>query len=211
MSVDKESLQYIDYSVYEHQMDMTLSRDFWQSQLQGYNFEYQLSLPTDRQRLSNQQRSALASITQITFDDDVTTEFLKYASAQQVTPFQLGLATFYTFLFKLTYGQTDICISCLNANRYRNELENMIGMFVATLPYRIQLDCHWLFDELVKHVREKCLSILEHAHYPLQYILAESHLNPSNVSFLETMFDFIIVPPGSGELCFNDATLEDIS
>ena len=75
----------------------------------------------------------------------------------------------------------------------RSELQNMIGMFVSTLPYRIQLDSHWSFDELVKHVQEKCLSILEHSHYPLQHILADFHLNQSNVSFLETLFDFITV------------------
>ena len=92
-----------------------------------------------------------------------------------------------------------------------HELQNMIGMFVATLPYRIQLDSHWSFDELVKHVREKCLSILEHSHYPLQHILADSHLNQSNVPFLETIFDFITVSSNINDLSFDDATLEQIS
>ena len=90
--------------------------------------------------------------------------------------------------------------SSINANRYRSELQNMIGMFVSTLPYRLQLDSHWSFDELVGHVREKCLSILQHSHYPLQHILADFHLNQSNVSFLETMFDFITVPSNVDQL-----------
>ena len=68
----------------------------------------------------------------------------------------------------------------------------MIGMFVATLPYRLQLDSCWSFVELVKHVQEKCLSILEHSHYPLQHIVADFQLNQSNAPFLQTMFDFII-------------------
>ena len=66
--------------------------------------------------------------------------------------FQLGLSTLYAFLFKLTHGQDDLCVSCLNANRYRTELQNMIGMFVATLPYRIKIDPQQSFDELVDHV-----------------------------------------------------------
>ena len=53
--------------------------------------------------------------------------------AHQLTPFQLGLATFYAFLFKLTHGQTDLCISCVDANRHRSELQDMIGMFVAII------------------------------------------------------------------------------
>ena len=168
-------------------------------------------MPIDRHRSSTDQRSGLASVAEISFDDDISTAFLNYASSHHITPFQLGLATFYAFLFKLTHGQNDLCIACLNANRYRSELQNMIGMFVATLPYRIQLDPHWSFDELVKHVREKCLSILEHSHYPLQHILADFHLNQSNVSFLETMFDFITISSNIDQLSFNGANLEQVS
>jgi non-ribosomal peptide synthetase component F len=87
----------------------------------------------------------------------------------------------------------------------------MIGMFVATLPYRIKLDPHWSFDELVKHVREKCLSILEHSHYPLQHILADSHLNQSNVPFLETVFDFITVSSDANDTSFGEATFEEVT
>jgi hypothetical protein len=206
----ENSLQYIDYATHEHLMDMTLSRQFWYSQLEGYNFEQLLALPVDRHRSSKDHRSSLASVAQISFNNEISTLFLNYASSHQITPFQLGLAIFYTFLFKLTHGQNGLCLTCIDANRYRSELVNMIGMFVSTLPYRIQLDPHWSFDELVKYVREKCLSILEHSHYPLQHILADSHLNQSNVSFLETAFDFITLSSSTDQLSFDGAYLEQI-
>jgi non-ribosomal peptide synthetase component F len=122
----------------------------------------------------------------------------------------LGLSVFYAFLFKLTHGESDLCIASINANRYRPELQEMIGMFVATLPYRIQLDFQWSFDELVKHVREKCLSILEHSHYSLQHILADVQLNQLNVSFLETMFDFITVSSDVNHFSLGGASLEQM-
>ena len=87
----------------------------------------------------------------------------------------------------------------------------MIGMFVATLPYRVEVDSHWSFDELVKHVREKCLAILEHSHYPLQHILADFHHEQSNVSFLEIVFDFITVSSNIDQLSFDGASLEQKS
>jgi hypothetical protein len=209
--VDEELLQYIDYSVHEYQIDMTLSREFWHSEIKGYNFERSLSLPVDRHHLSNNQKSSLASVAQLCFDNDISTAFLDYASSYHVTPFQLGLATFYAFLFKLMHNQNDLCIACLNANRYRTELQNMIGMFIATLPYRMQLDPQWSFNELVNHVREKSLSILEHSHYPLQHILGDSRLTQSNALFLETVFDFITVPSDIAQLSLDGATLEQIS
>ncbi|CAF3939613.1 unnamed protein product, partial [Adineta steineri] len=208
---DDASLQYIDYSIHERLIDMSTSREFWYSQLEGYNLEYQLLLPADRYRLSDGHRSSSASVTQISFDNEISQLFLDYASTHHVTLFQLGLSILYAFLFKLTHGENDLCVSCLNANRYNTELQNIMGMFVSTLPYRIQLDRHCSFDDLVKYVREKCLSILEHSHCPLQHILANLHINQSNISFLETIFDFITISSHSDELSLDGAGFKQVS
>jgi hypothetical protein len=132
LPMNDNTLQYIDYAVHERLMDMTSSRQFWHSQLSRYNFQRSLSLPTDRHRSSSDQRSGLAFVTQISFNNDISTAFLNYASSHRLTPFQLGLAIFYAFLFKLTHGERDLCITSLNANRYRTELHDMIGMFDFT-------------------------------------------------------------------------------
>ncbi|CAF4030575.1 unnamed protein product, partial [Adineta steineri] len=208
---DEESLQYIDYSVHERLIDMTSSREFWHSQLNGYNQECRLSLPVDQHCSYRDQRSGYASISHISFDNKTAASFLDYASSRQVTPFQLGLATLFAFLFKLTYRQNDFCISCLNANRYKTELQNMIGMFVSTLPYRMQLGPQWPFDEVVKYVQEKCLSILQHSHYPLQHILRDFHLNQSTVPFLQTVFDFDTVSSVNDQFTFDDVILQPVS
>ena len=209
-SEDTELFQYIDYSIHERLIDMTTMREFWQRQLAGNNLERQLPLPLDRHRSSGDQRSGLAHVARITFNDDLTTSFFNYASAHQVTPFQLGLAVFYAFLFKLTHRQNDLCVACVNANRYRTELQTMIGMFVATLPYRVQLDSDWSFEQLLSYVREKSLAILEHAHYPLQQILADTHLEESNAKFLETIFDFVTISVNIKQFSFDGATLEQV-
>ena len=193
LHVDENTLQYIDYSIHEHVMDTSASRDFWHAHLDGCNFQHQLSLPMDKQRSSTNQRSNLVSVVHILFNNDATEAFLHYASSHHLTAFQLGLALFYVFLFKLTHGENDLCIASINANRYRSEISNMIGMFVSTLPNRIQMDSDWSFDQLVTHVRQMCISILEHSHYPLQRIFADFHLNQSNASFLETIFDVVTI------------------
>ncbi|CAF1543966.1 unnamed protein product, partial [Adineta ricciae] len=210
LHVDENTLQYIDYSIHEHVMDMSASRDFWHSHLQGYNLEYQIPLPMDKKRSSTDQRSGQASSTHITLAENVAEAFLNYASSHHLTLFQLGLATFYAFLFKLTHSQNDLCIASINANRYRSEISNMIGMFVSTLPHRIQLDSNWPFDQLVTHVRDEFLSILAHSHYPLQHIFVDFHLNQSNASFLETMFDFINLTGDAQGFSLNDVHLEQM-
>ncbi|CAF0980449.1 unnamed protein product [Adineta steineri] len=211
VSLDEQSVKYIDYAVYERIMDMTSSRNFWYSQLERFNLQRALKLPVDRHRLSAAQRSSLASVAQISFDKELSMIFLNYASLHQITPFQLGLTAFYVFLFKLTHGETDLCIASLNANRYGSELENMIGMFVSTLPYCVQLNSHWSFDELVKHVQEKCLSILKHSHYPLQHILTDFRLNQLDVPFLELVFNFLPVSTNIDRYSIDNVCLEQVS
>ena len=211
LSTNTNRLQYMDYAVHEHQLDMTSSQAFWRRQLQEYNLQRALSMPSDRRRSSAEHRFPRASTAQFTLDNDLSSAFFTYASAHQLTPFQLGLAAFYVFLFKLSHGQSDLCISSLNANRYRPELENMIGMFVATLPYRMQLQSHCSFDELVRHVRDKSLSILEHSHYPLQHILSDFHENQTSVSFLEIVFDFITASANTSQLSLDGTTLRPVS
>jgi hypothetical protein len=207
LPIDSDAFQYTDYSIYERQMDMTASRDFWCSQLDGYDFKRYLPLPANRLRLPDEERSCLACFTNFSFDDNLSSSFLAYASSHDVTPFQLGLATFYAFLFKLSNNESDLCITCINANRYRAELRDVIGMFVATLPYRIQFDPNGSFDQLVKQVREQCLSILEHSHYPLQHIIG-SHHSPA---FLEIVFDFVTLGAGIDRLTLDGAQLEPVS
>ncbi|CAF1193790.1 unnamed protein product [Adineta steineri] len=152
---DEDLLQYIDYSVHERLIDMKPSRDFWLLELKDYYFEHRLSLSTDQHCLSNDQRSGFASIAQISFDENISKSFLNYVSTHQTIPFLLGLSILYVFRFKLTHGENDLCISFLNANRYRSELQNIMGMFVLALSCRMQINFHLPFDELVKCVQEK--------------------------------------------------------
>jgi hypothetical protein len=84
----------------------------------------------------------------------------------------------------------------------------MFGMFVTILPYRIELDSEWSFDELVKHVREKSLSILEHSHYPLQHMFIDSQIYQSNALFLDVVFDFLIVSSSIDQLSLGGSSLE---
>ncbi|UJR38885.1 hypothetical protein I4U23_031553 [Adineta vaga] len=214
---DDETFQYIDYSVHEHLIDMTLSQRFWCSQLHGLTFHqvHPLLLVADRQRASStiNQRSGSASFVSLTFDQQSCSAFVNYASNHHLTLFQLALATFYLFLFRLSHLETDLYIATINANRYRSELQQMIGMFVSTLPCRLQLDPHWSFHELAQQVRCKCLSIFPHSHYPLQHLLADlRHVNHSNISLVETMLDFLLTDSSAvNELNLDEARLVNVS
>ncbi|CAF4058476.1 unnamed protein product, partial [Rotaria sp. Silwood1] len=85
----------------------------------------------------------------------------------EMTLFQVGLAAFYIFLFKLTQ-QTDLCVLTISANRYRAELKDILGFFSNTLPQRMIIDPHWTLDQLFDCTKELCLKSMRHAHFPYQ-------------------------------------------
>ena len=185
---------------------MTTSSDFWRAQLHGYDLERRLLLPFDRHRSTNDQRSGKASVAEFVFTEQLSRSFLHYASSLNVTPFQLGLAVFYVFLFKLTNGQQDLCIGCVNANRYRVELQDIIGMSLR----HFLIAFRWIhllhLRNSLNKFRNICLSILEHSHYPLQHIIGNHH----SPAFLEIMYDFVTVPHNVERVDLGGTLLEPV-
>ncbi|CAF4269972.1 unnamed protein product, partial [Adineta steineri] len=162
----------------------------------------------DRYRIVNDQRSPYTVHIEFALDDNLSRSFLSYASTHEITPFQLGLAMFYIFMFKLTNGTTDLCTACTSANRYRSELQKLVGMFVATLPYRHEINPYNSLKQFVEQVREKCFSIIEHSHYPLQHILADSQHLQSTMNFLENEFDFVTHSLDTNKLNLSNSKFE---
>jgi hypothetical protein len=209
--IDEQLFEYIDYSIHERIMDMNLSKQFWISEMNQFNSKLSFPFPMDRHRSSIHQRSGLSQIFQINFDDQTTKSFIEYSYLNEITPFQLGLTIFYLFLFQLSNSQTDLCVTCLNANRFNIHLKDLIGMFVSTLPYRIQIDQNYSFKQFVNYIKHKSLAIIQHSNYPLQFIIQNSHLDSSNITFLETLFDFINIKSNNNQILLDQSNLEQIS
>ncbi|CAF4252044.1 unnamed protein product, partial [Adineta steineri] len=187
---DDTTLCYLDYAVIEQQMSMTGASMFWLDALHNCKLDQPLSLPFDRYRLANEHRTGRGTSISFDFGQDLSHDFLIYASSNNVSLEQLALATYYVFLFKLTNGQTDLCIGINTHGRYRDEFESIIGMFVNAIPLRYQLDPHLSFHKLTKHVQENMINCMKYSYFPLQRILNQ-HPNISNPVFLDTSFEFI--------------------
>ena len=170
-------------------MPMTAASFFWLDTLHECNLDQSLSLPYDRYRLSNQHRTGHGTSVSFDFDQDLSHHFLLYATSNNIKPQYLALAVYYIFLFKLTNGESDLCIGMNTDGRYRDELKRVIGMFVNAIPLRCRLDGHWYFSELMEHVCEILTNSMKYSYFPLQRILAQ-HPNVSRPTFLDTSFEF---------------------
>ncbi|CAF3771336.1 unnamed protein product [Rotaria magnacalcarata] len=167
------ALQYIDYSAHERQIDMTLAKIYWHQALLGYNIKKPMALPVDRNVSSNAMRSGQGFSIELQFNSHIVEQLVKYAVRFNVTLYQVCLTIYYVFLFHLTGGQKDLIVGIVQANRYRPELQHIIGMFVNTLPMRLRVNPHDTFDELLCRVSSTMFEAQSHSNLPYQYIIEQ--------------------------------------
>ncbi|UJR34791.1 hypothetical protein I4U23_027572 [Adineta vaga] len=169
-SLPQCSFDYIDYSMHEKETNMDAARVFWKQHLDGFSKPH-FQLPYDRRPDDSNIRSGRGSTATFELSSHIVDRMLNHLNECETTLFQLGLATFYAFLFKLTQ-ETDLCILTVSANRNRAELEDIIGFFVNTVPHRLSIEPYKNFEFLVGCVKELVLATLPHAHLPYQDIVS---------------------------------------
>lgn len=82
------------------------------------------------------------------------------------------LALYDVLLFRYS-GQADIVVGTPVANRLSSEAEDVIGMFVGTLPIRNDLRADLSLRELLAQVRENVLEAQAHAGLPFEKMVDE--------------------------------------
>ncbi|MDC9592434.1 non-ribosomal peptide synthetase [Xenorhabdus sp. IM139775] len=163
-------IQYADYAVWQREWlrgDMlTAQQNFWQQQLQGA--PARLDLPTDRPRPPEQRYTG--NHVPVHLNADLLSALRALGLRQGTTLFMTLLAGWGIVLARLS-GQDDIVIGTPVANRQRSELEGLIGLFVNTLPLRVELAHCPTVAELLAHVRERALAAYAHQDLPFEQLV----------------------------------------
>ena len=166
------SLQYIDYTlqidaVFETQPSYNVDKEFWLQKM-AHSINHTVQLPYDRPHPS--QRIGAARKIRLYIPRDLLSALEKHREANQLTIFMQMLAFYQVFLARLT-GQTDICLGSVYVNRPQRELQDLLGFFVNTLPYRCQISDDDTFDSICKKTKAICSEVLEHASLPFDEIV----------------------------------------
>lgn len=191
----------ISDSVHEQQIDMTTAKMYWCQTFKDYKIGKPMALPVDRELPPNGIYTGQGFTVEMHFTNHIVTQLVNYASHFNVTLYQVCLTIYYIFLFKLTGGQKDLLVGIVQANRYRPELRNVIGMFVNTLPMRVHVDPHDTFEQLLNKVSAMLFEAQPHANLPYQDIIKQipmSRLHERDL--IQTMFTLDENPTSSVRL-----------
>jgi Condensation domain len=173
------SIQYADFAHWQHQWRrseaMASQLAYWQQQLRAPLPV--LELPTDRPRGAT--LSFRTERQTLVLPEELSAAIKHLSRRQGNTLFMTLLAAFKVLLYSYT-GQDDLCIGTLVANRQRQEVEGLIGLFVNTVLLRTDLSGNPTFREVLRRVRETTLAAYAHQELPfedlVQTLERERHL-----------------------------------
>jgi Condensation domain len=103
-------------------------------------------------------------------DADVTRRLRRLSELHRFTPFMTLLATFDALLAAYS-DQRDVCVGTAVANRSTVEAERVIGLFINSVPLRVDVSDDPSFRDVLARVREVTLAALRHQDVPFHWIV----------------------------------------
>ena len=189
------TLTYKDFAVWENDNlkgnTFNNSKKYWISQFK--DDVPVLNLPTNYPRPVNKSYSGAKIYDKI--NKDITEKINNYAKANGFTPYMLLLSAYYILLSKYSM-QDDIIIGSPIAARDNSQLADIIGMFVNTLPLRMNVNNGYTFKDFLKNVKNMCLNSFEHQTYPLDELI--NNLNLTRDNSRNPLFDVLFTYQNNG-------------
>lgn len=189
-SLPELPIQYRDYALRQrhrlssHELDRQLS--YWRGHLDGAPAV--LALPTTH-RLVPAKGEAGRKECVLLHD---LTPLHQLCRTHSVTPFMVLLACLSTVLGRWS-GQQDVVIGVPIADRSETGTQPLIGFFVNTLPFRVDLSGEPTFPELLARVRRIAHAGYANAKAPIDMLVKELHpaRNPLRTPLFQVVLNII--------------------
>ncbi len=183
---------YRDYVAWLQKQDLADAEDFWRRQLAG--FDTPTTLPCDRPA-SQQPTSSGAHSTLIrSLPAELTKRLETTARQYQVTPNTL-LQSSWALLLSFYSGVRDVLFGVVTSGRPTDlrGAESMIGLFINTVPIRVDLEPRLKLPELWQSLQDRQVKLQQYEFCPLVDIQGWSDV-PRSQKLFDSIFIFANVP-----------------
>ncbi|MCP5046008.1 MAG: amino acid adenylation domain-containing protein, partial [bacterium] len=163
-------LQYKDFSEWqnspEQQTGLERQEKYWLRQFRETIPLMDLPADYDRPRIQSVEGAALY----FNLDMEETLELDRVAEQESVTVFMVLLAAYNIFLSKIC-SQEDIVIGTPVVGRRHADLENIMGIFINTLPMRNYPRHRHTVKEFLADLKTRTLNAFENQTYPFEQLV----------------------------------------
>ncbi|UHA72709.1 non-ribosomal peptide synthetase [Paenibacillus sp. 481] len=177
---------YKDYMMYLRKIDKDKQRQFWIEQLSGWNSQTMLpyDIP-DKRNHSVQQTGQYRSKLQSSVSDRLQ----QFTKSRKITLASVLYGAWGVLLQKYNNGDDVIFGTTVSGrNNEVKHIDDLVGLFINTLPMRIQANPETTLDELLQHINQKMNATIPFESSSLAEIKQHTQLSPQ-----EQLFNSIIV------------------
>jgi amino acid adenylation domain-containing protein/non-ribosomal peptide synthase protein (TIGR01720 family) len=177
---------YREYIEFLRGLDLSAAEAFWRHRLSGFSVPTPLGVdrPTGDHR-----HGAIQGVSERRLSPATTAALREFAATQRVTLNTL-LQTAWAVLLSRYSGEEDVVFGATRACRRSAfpDADEMVGLFINTLPLRVRVNSERHLAELLKEVRAQQVGMREYEHTPLVKVQGWS-----DVPRGRTLFDTILV------------------
>lgn len=162
-------IQYADYAVWHRELiehgGLNEEAEYWTRKLANFT---PTELTSDKPRPARQ--SLNGEILGVALPRTLASSLKELSTRQGCTFFMTLLAAFKVLLYRYTL-RTDITIGTQVAGRERPEFEDVVGVFINSLPLRTDLSGDPRFDEVLQRVSATVVEALAHQTMPFERLV----------------------------------------
>ncbi|WP_067716331.1 non-ribosomal peptide synthetase [Nocardia yamanashiensis] len=195
-------VQYTDYTLWQRdrlgaaddpESLLATQLDFWRRTLAGAPDQLDLNGDRPRPVIATGRGGKRA----VELPAELHARITETARAEGVSTFMFLHAVLAVLLARMS-GESDIVIGTPVGGRGAPELDDLIGMFVNTLPLRTEVDGTRGFREFVRRVRDTDLAAFAHADVPFEQLVEA--LNPPRSQARHPLFQVALSFTASGNI-----------
>ncbi|MCB5953934.1 non-ribosomal peptide synthetase [Enterococcus sp. CWB-B31] len=179
-ALEPVELHYKDFSAWQNNLDIEEQEEFWQEEFLEPLPETEL--PID---FKHQHQAFAGHHVERKINSSIKKRIDELNKETRSTGFTLFLTTLMIFLSKLN-RQDRVVVGTVAEGRSHPSAEEMIGMFVNTLPIIETVDHQKNFLEILEAVKNKSLDVFENQDVPYEKIVEYSSKNP----IFDVMFSY---------------------
>jgi amino acid adenylation domain-containing protein/non-ribosomal peptide synthase protein (TIGR01720 family) len=160
--------------------------DYWTRKLADLP---RLDLATDMPRPRNRTFAAVRLVWNL--PEMLWLEFKRLAAAENVTRFT-GFLVIFAMLLREYSGKDDIPIATPVSSRKHREMQPVIGYFLNTIVYRLDLSGNPTFRELLLRTRLTTIEAMANADLPFEFLLnkLQTERDPSRAPLVDASYAF---------------------
>lgn len=179
-NLDPVELHYKDFAAWQNSLDLEEQEEFWQEEF--LELLPETELPVD---FEHHNFEFVGHHVEKKIDGSIKKMIDKLNKETRSTGFGVFLTALMIFLSKVN-RQERVVVGTVSEGRSHPSAEDMVGMFVNTLPIIATVDQQKSFKEILEAVKNKSLDVFENQDVPYERIAEYSSKNP----IFDVMFSY---------------------